>query len=194
MLGWVILAAISAALAACVLFYARSVKFAELERRFGPAARRICARRRLLSIAALPALAALAIVHRFHPAPLPLPEELPFPPAACYLLAAILSLPAAGLIFLGLWEARGETLRPALQPRLFGGVYRWVRHPQATGALLAWCAFACLLRSPLPVLISAAAVPLWAWVCVLEQRDLHRRFGADYEAYLERTGLFRRKG
>lgn len=197
MAAWIVVSVCACAFAATVCFYVLSVQPARLAARFGPAAYPLCARYRTVSLVALGALAAACVGLVWYPPPLPLPVHFPwawkFSAGAALLLAA----PGVGLIVCGMKDAGAETFRPAPEGRLFRGLYRYLRHPQSLGALLLWCAGGFLLHSPLLVLLTAVHVPVWVLVCAIEEKDLRRRYGVEYEAYRRQTGLgafFRRRG
>jgi len=62
------------------------------------------------------------------------------------------------------------------------GLYRLVRHPLMTGILLSlWCA-PTMSKGRL-LLAAAMTAYIWLAVRLLEERDLRRTFGADYETY-----------
>jgi len=70
------------------------------------------------------------------------------------------------------------------------GLYRHIRHPQYTGFFL--FLLGSLVNWPtLPTLLMLPAL-LWTYgrLAGLEERDVQREFGADYEAYRKRTGRF----
>ena len=83
------------------------------------------------------------------------------------------------------WLGRGTPL-PLDAPRelVRRGPYTYVRNPMAVAGLGQGLAVALVLGSPLIVLYVLAGGILWNWfVRPLEEEDLRRRFGAEYEAY-----------
>jgi protein-S-isoprenylcysteine O-methyltransferase Ste14 len=68
-------------------------------------------------------------------------------------------------------------------------VYRKIRHPQAAGELPFWWVFAFALHSPFPALFSFLWVPVFALLCLAEERDLLPHYGETYEEYRRNTGF-----
>lgn len=68
------------------------------------------------------------------------------------------------------------------------GPYRHVRHPMITGVACVLAGEAALLGSPPLAVWAAAFVAVNAlWLPFVEEPRLVRRFGAEYEAYMERV-------
>jgi protein-S-isoprenylcysteine O-methyltransferase Ste14 len=70
------------------------------------------------------------------------------------------------------------------------GIYRYIRHPQYTGFLLITLGMLCEWAT-LPLLIMW---PILVWLYVRlarrEEADMRAEFGAEYDAYRARTGMF----
>ena len=83
-----------------------------------------------------------------------------------------------------------EGLSPKKEHKMFGGLYDSVRHPQTSGGVLLWFAEAIGSHSLFLVLYSSVWIPIYWIACHVEEADLLRRYGRDYEEYQERVGMF----
>lgn len=108
----------------------------------------------------------------------------------------VLFVAASGL---ALWAAlsmstRGEgTPLPSAMPRrlVISGPYRYVRNPMAITGITQGIAVGLLLGSWLVVVYALLGSLVWNWVIrPLEEADLARRFGAEFEAYRARVGCW----
>ncbi len=70
-----------------------------------------------------------------------------------------------------------------------GVLYRKIRHPQAAGELPFWWVFAFALHFPFLALFSFLWVPVFALMCLAEERDLLLHYGETYEEYRRNTGF-----
>ncbi|MFH1017883.1 MAG: isoprenylcysteine carboxylmethyltransferase family protein [Pseudomonadota bacterium] len=88
---------------------------------------------------------------------------------------------------LGQWFTAAVTVQDS-QKLIQHGVYRWIRHPSYTGAVLFWAALPFLLSVPLCAIV---AWPLLAFAysrrISAEEAALTKRFGDDYEEYRRRS-------
>lgn len=100
---------------------------------------------------------------------------------------------------LGFWSARsmarlgrGTPMPSACAPRLVTtGPYRRVRNPMAVAGIAQGLAVGLVLGSTSVVLYALAGAVVWhLGVRPYEERDLARRFGAEYSEYRARTGLW----
>ena len=114
---------------------------------------------------------------------------------AALAVAAGAALVAAGLLLfvrtVTLFARVGRgTLAPWDPPErlVVEGPYRHVRHPMITGVACVLAGEAAALGSPPLVVWAAAFVAANAlWLPLVEEPRLVRRFGADYEAFMERV-------
>jgi protein-S-isoprenylcysteine O-methyltransferase Ste14 len=67
------------------------------------------------------------------------------------------------------------------------GLYRFIRHPSYTGAILTLLGWALTFRSIPGLLLAASAVPLLASRAAAEERLLTAEFAAEYTAYRSRS-------
>jgi protein-S-isoprenylcysteine O-methyltransferase Ste14 len=70
------------------------------------------------------------------------------------------------------------------------GLYGRVRHPRYLEITLWTLAYALLANYLAPYVLLALSVPTIYVVVLLEERELHNRFGAEYEAYCRRVPRF----
>ena len=68
----------------------------------------------------------------------------------------------------GMRDAGEESLTPDKGRAMFGGIYRRVRHPQATGKVFLRFTMGLLLNSPFLVLFSLIDVPMYLIMCRAE--------------------------
>lgn len=69
------------------------------------------------------------------------------------------------------------------------GPYRWIRHPLYTSGTLLLISIGVVAQNLLILCwIALGLIPLLAVVIPREERELVRRFGAEYEEYRDRTG------
>jgi len=90
----------------------------------------------------------------------------------------------------GMLHAGEEAARPRKEHEMYGGIYRKIRHPQATGEVFIWWGTAFFLNSPFLALFSFIFVPIFLMMCWAEDHDLILRFGEPYIEYYRKTGAF----
>ena len=98
-----------------------------------------------------------------------------------------LHLHATNKLFAGLPE-----LDPAQHPTplITEGLFAHVRHPRYLQVLLAVFGEALIANHLTPYLFAALSIPAIVAIAHLEERELHARFGAEYEAYCRRVPAF----
>jgi protein-S-isoprenylcysteine O-methyltransferase Ste14 len=101
----------------------------------------------------------------------------------------IIGLPALALMAKGLLDAGAEAMAPHKGQRLYGGIYKHIRHPQALGEMFLWTAAAFLLNSPFLALMSSIYYPSFLITMWMEEQDLGLRFRQKYVDYIQRTGF-----
>lgn len=107
-------------------------------------------------------------------------------------IAVVLYLIGASLIISG-WRAiyRDYWSKDRGEGHLVtSGIYRFIRHPQYTG-------FACFTVGMMLEWATLPMLVMWPILAVMyyrlaraEEAEMHREFGAAYERYAERTGMF----
>lgn len=173
-----------------LIFYVKSVGPASLEKRIGPSAYQRCANYRVISSFFMMVVAVNYILYYWFPLPLPLPRTFPWSWWMSAIIAVFIAIPSLYLMIRGAKDAGEETMTPKREHTMYGGIYTRIRHPQAVGEFPLWWVLAFLAHSPFLVLFSFAYVPVWYYMCVAEERDLLIRYGAAYEEYRKRTGLW----
>lgn len=171
-------------------FYVISVSPATREKVIGPVAYQRCGRDRLIAALFESIAAVCYVIFIFYPLESPLPLKFPWAYWISALIAALIGLPALGLMFRGMRDAGAETLSPEKRHTMYTGIYTKIRHPQAVGEVFIWLVMALLLNSPFLALFSLLYFPIFMVMCFAEEQDLIWRYGDDYVEYLKNTGAF----
>ncbi|UCE48089.1 MAG: isoprenylcysteine carboxylmethyltransferase family protein, partial [Phycisphaerales bacterium] len=171
-------------------YYIKSVSPAQLERRIGGIAYQKCGKYRIFSCLFMVLLMGNYVACHFFPLPIPLPGHFPWGWYVSLAAAVVIALPSVTLMLWGIRDAGKETLVPQRDGCLYGGIYRYIRHPQVFGELALLLAIALLLDSPFLALLTFVYIPLWAYICIAEEKDLVVRYGRAYEEYRNRTGFW----
>jgi protein-S-isoprenylcysteine O-methyltransferase Ste14 len=173
-----------------LFFYVRSVSPAGREKVVGPQAYRMCYYDRLVSGLFELIIAVNFVLYHFFPLPVPVPVEFPWPWWSSLVIAALIGVPAALLMGIGLRDAGEEALRPKKEHSMYGGIYNRLRHPQAVGEAFLFPVMAILLHSPSLTLFSLIYFPVFILLCYAEEQDLLLRYGERYAEYCKHTGAF----
>jgi methanethiol S-methyltransferase len=100
-------------------------------------------------------------------------------------------IPGLFLVIKGVMDAGSETLSPSKDTEMYGGIYKYIRHPQTLGEFPMFVAISFMLNSWFLVILSAvyiiAYIPIMMY---FEEKDLTRRFGDKYLDYKKQTGAF----
>jgi protein-S-isoprenylcysteine O-methyltransferase Ste14 len=190
MIGWINFVDLLVATLLTLVYYIKSVGPAALERKIGPAAYAKCTRYRITSSIFMTLVGINYVVYAFNPIPLPLPRVFPWPYWVSALIAVIIAIPSGILFAREMKDAGEETMLVKKEHTLYGGIYQKIRHPQATGEVWYWWVFAFLCNSPFLVVYSFIWLPLFHLMSRAEERDLLMRYGNDYRAYMESTGMY----
>lgn len=170
-------------------FYMRSASPAQLEKKIGEIAYARCGRYRI--IASVFELIAIGnyVVYYYYPLPIGIPHTFPWAYWISFLIAVIIAIPSGYVMLRGVLDAGEESLIPKKKHRLYGGIYKKIRHPQAMGELPLWWALAFFLNSPFLALYSIVWIPIFLAMVFAEEKDLLIRYGDKYEDYRKRTGF-----
>ncbi|MBN2556407.1 MAG: hypothetical protein JXA97_10755 [Anaerolineales bacterium] len=191
MIAWINAAVLVFATLGMHIFYLLSVRPAQLEQRIGEAAYKRCWIYRMIASLLMGVITINYILYHWHPLPIdPLPSVFPWPYGVSALIAAMIALPSGYLMLRATQDAGEETLRPDKSHSLYGGIYEKMRHPMAVGELPLWWVIAFLVHSPAMAIYSLVHIPIFAWWCFAEEKDLFLRYGDAYAVYRERTGIF----
>ena len=170
-------------------FYMQSARPAQLERKIGLAAYQKCGRYRIIaSIFELVAIASY-IIYSYYPLPISFPQTFPWPYWISLSAAAIIGVPSAYVMIRGVLAAGGESVMPKKKHKLYGGIYKKIRHPQAMGELPLWWVLSLLLNSPFLALYSIVWIPIFTAISLAEEKDLLIRYGKKYTDYQKKTGF-----
>ncbi|NOY56175.1 MAG: isoprenylcysteine carboxylmethyltransferase family protein [Actinobacteria bacterium] len=191
MLPWLNVAVMVGATILTFVFYVASVRPAALSRRIGAeAAYRTCTRFRVLSAVMMTVVGINYVVYAFFPLPWSFPKTFPWPYWVSALIAVVIAIPSGIVFARGMKDAGEETMVLKEQHTMYGGIYEKIRHPQAAGEVWYWWVIAFLCHSPFLAIYSFVWLPLFHLMSRAEERDLLIRYGDDYRAYRERTGMY----
>lgn len=105
------------------------------------------------------------------------------------IIAICIVIPCSIILFLGIKAAGSETLSPSKDTEMYGGIYRYIRHPQSLGEFPLFPALSFAFNSWFLVLISSIFIIIYIPIMIsYEERDLIRRFGDKYREYQKNTG------
>ena len=95
----------------------------------------------------------------------------------------------------GVKDAGKETITPSEDTKMYGGIYKFIRHPQTTGEMPMFPAFGLVVNSWFMVLILTIFIIIYVpTILYFEEKDLVKRFGDSYTEYQKTTGAFLPKG
>lgn len=170
-------------------FYMLSARPAQLEKRMGAAAYKRCGRYRITASIFELIVIGNYIIYSYYPLPISLPQNFPWEYWISVLIAVIIALPSGYVMLRGVIDAGEDSLIPKKKGRLFGGIYKKIRHPQAMGELPLWWALAFFLNSPFLALYSFVWIPILVTISLAEEKDLLIRYGDKYARYRDQTGF-----
>jgi protein-S-isoprenylcysteine O-methyltransferase Ste14 len=189
LIPWINLAVMLLSTMLMYYFYLQSARPAQLEKKIGKSAYQKCARYRVTASFFELLVIGTYVGYFFYPLPLPLPETFPWDYWLSLLLAAIIGIPSGYVMLRGVIDAGEESMLPRKNGKLFAGIYKKVRHPQAMGELPLWWAFSLILNSPFLAIYSLIFIPIFLSMCFAEEKDLMIRLGKKYARYKENTGF-----
>ena len=186
---WLNFAVLITAAFSFLYFYVKSVSPAALTKKIGDIAYAKCKRYRLIASGFELVAIANYVIYFFYPLPVPLPRAFPWEYWISVIIALAIGIPSAYLMFRGLKDAGEESLAPKKEHTLYGGIYKKIRHPQATGEVVLWWVAAFFLNSPFLAIFSFVWLPIFYVLCWAEERDLVIRYGEAYLKYRQNTGF-----
>jgi protein-S-isoprenylcysteine O-methyltransferase Ste14 len=172
------------------LFYLKSVYPATLSKKIGLKAYARSAYYRIIASFFELVVILNYIFYFFFPLPIQLQQFFIWDYWISLTLSFIILIPSLYIMLKGVKDAGREALFPDKDHTLYEGIYKKIRHPQALGEAFIWWSVALILNSPFLFLYSIVWFPLFYWFCKAEEKDLLVRYGALYEEYKERTGMF----
>ncbi len=172
-------------------FYLMSVRPAAMEQKMGLKAYKLSGIYRMICGLFMFTLVVNYFLYPRYPLPFdPFPAHFTWPYWVSAVIAILIAIPSMVLEIRSTLDAKKEALFPDKSHTLYGGIYEKIRHPMALGEMPLWWVMAFLFNSPFLVLFSFIWIPVWYWWCVAEEKDLILRYGASYQAYRDRTGMF----
>ncbi len=188
-IAWINMAVLSISALLFLYFYVRSVNPAALEKKVGEIAYARCKRYRQIAIVFEFVTIVNYAVYYFYPLPIPLPRVFPWDYWISILIAVAIGVPSSYLMYKGMKDAGEESIIPKKKHSLYGGIYKKIRHPQATGEVFLWWVAAFMLNSPFLAIFSIIWLPIFYVMCVAEEKDLVIRYGEAYLDYKRKTGF-----
>ncbi|MEJ2248169.1 MAG: isoprenylcysteine carboxylmethyltransferase family protein [Candidatus Lokiarchaeota archaeon] len=105
------------------------------------------------------------------------------------IISICLFIPCGILVGLGVKSAGPETLTPSKETEMYGGIYKYIRHPQSLGEFPMFIALGFLVNSWFLVIFSGLFIVIYIPIMIhYEEKDLIRRFGDKYIEYQQKTG------
>ena len=189
MIAWINFAVLIVSALLFLYFYVKSVSPAALERKIGEVAYTKCKQYRLIASGFEFVAIVNYVIYFFYPLPVPLPRAFPWEYWISVTIALAIGIPSTYLMIRGLKDAGEESLAPKKEHTLYGGIYKKMRHPQATGEVALWWVGAFILNSPFLAIFSFIWLPIFYMFCWAEERDLVIRYGKAYLEYKKNTGF-----
>lgn len=189
MIAWINIAVLIVSALLFTFFYIKSVSPAAIEKKTGENSYVKCKYYRLVAAGFELVATANYIIYFFYPLPILLPRAFPWDYWISAFIAILIGLPGIYLMVRGIKDAGIESIAPDKKHTLYGGIYKKIRHPQATGEVTLWWVAAFLLNSPFLAIISLIWLPIFYIFCRAEERDLVIRYGAPYLEYRKNTGF-----
>jgi protein-S-isoprenylcysteine O-methyltransferase Ste14 len=105
------------------------------------------------------------------------------------IIFSVIFIPGLIIMIKGVVDAGSETLTPSEENKMYGGIYKYIRHPQTIGEIPMFVALAFALNSWFLVLYTLIFVVIYTpLIMYLEEKDLVKRFGDDYRQYQRDVG------
>ena len=188
-IAWINMAVLIISALLFLYFYVKSVGPAALEKKIGEIAYAKCKRYRQIAIVFEFITIVNYVVYYFYPLPIALPLVFPWEYWISIIIAVAIGVPSGYLMYIGMKDAGEESISPKKEHPLYGGIYRKIRHPQATGEVFLWWVAAFMLNSPFLAIFSIIWLPIFYVMCLAEERDLVIRYGETYLKYRKNVGF-----
>ncbi|MHA1124346.1 MAG: methyltransferase family protein [Candidatus Heimdallarchaeota archaeon] len=106
------------------------------------------------------------------------------------IIGVIILVPGILLMVKGMMDAGSESATPSLETEMYGGIYKYIRHPQTLGEMPMFIAIAFAVNSWFLVLLMTVYVIIYTPIMLyFEEKDLVKRFGEPYSEYQKETGM-----
>ena len=105
------------------------------------------------------------------------------------IIAVLIAIPSFYILIRALKDAGKETIETSKDTKMYGGIYKHIRHPQISGSILLFIIL-CLILNSLFLLIWIISLMLLITPIVIyfEEKDLIKRFGDGYLFYKKNVG------
>jgi protein-S-isoprenylcysteine O-methyltransferase Ste14 len=172
----------------CWWFYIRSLQPATRSKKYGDSAWKTAKRDRIIASIFMGAIVVNLILWFWFPIP-----TWAWPVSVNWLISILIGVILAciftPIMIKGVLDAGSETLEPSQTTEMYGGIYNYIRHPQAVGEMPWFVIIAFFLNSLFLVLWSIIMILIVTPIVMYyEEKDLIERFGDDYREYQKRTG------
>lgn len=105
-------------------------------------------------------------------------------------IASLILIPGAIVMTIGMKDAGKETASPSEETEMYGGIYKYIRHPQTLGEMPMFVAIAFAVNSWFLVIVTFAYIIIYIPIMLyFEEKDLVKRFGESYKQYQKETGI-----
>ncbi|MFX1589937.1 MAG: methyltransferase family protein [Promethearchaeota archaeon] len=105
------------------------------------------------------------------------------------IIAILIGIPSFYILIRALKDAGKETIETSKDTKMYGGIYKHIRHPQISGSILLFVILCLILNSLfLLIWITLLMILIIPIVIYFEEKDLIKRFGEDYLFYKKNTG------
>ena len=105
------------------------------------------------------------------------------------IVAICLMIPCVIVLIKGVLDAGSESLTPSKETEMYGGIYKYIRHPQSAGEFPVFITMGFIVNSWFIVILMSIYIVIYVPIMVYyEEKDLVRRFGDKYVKYQEQTG------
>lgn len=99
-------------------------------------------------------------------------------------------VPGGIVMYKGMKDAGSEAARPSPDTKMYGGIYQYIRHPQTLGEMPMFIALGFIANSWFLVVSMTVYILIYTPIMLhFEEKDLVLRFGDDFRAYQQQTGL-----
>jgi protein-S-isoprenylcysteine O-methyltransferase Ste14 len=170
-------------------FYMLSARPAQLEAKIGEIAYKKSGQYRVVASIFELIVIATYVIYSYYPLQIGIPQTFPWPYWISIAAAIIIGIPSAYVMVRGVLDAGEEAMLPKKKHKLYGGIYKKIRHPQAMVELPLWWVLSLLLNSPFLALYSIVWIPIFVTISLTEEKDLLIRYGDKYAEYKQQTGF-----
>lgn len=172
----------------CWFFYIQSAMPSIRAERYGAKAWDDCKRFRIIATLCMMIFLSNMILWLWIPVPA-LNWVMHPNPIIPIVLGSVVAIPFTLILIKGLIDAGRETFLPDQQTVLYGGIYKYIRHPQILGRIPLTLVLTMWLNSLfLFIFATIFLVILIPTLIHFEEKDLINRFGDSYIKYRDTTG------